>query len=131
MDQERAAFAEPGRADGPGVIDPEAPLLTPDFTTPVLRRCTALATRARVELLSAGRHSAADELAEVLTQIAAWEPGRLIDPDPTMLALSIASLQDLSERLPGPDGLAGSAALPGVLSLLHDRLHGTALGTPA
>ena len=75
--------------------------LTPDVTTPLLRRCTALATMARVELLSEHSHRAADELSEVLEEIVSWSGSRLDDPDPTMLALCAAALLDLADRIPG------------------------------
>lgn len=74
--------------------------LTPDVTTPLLRRCTALATMARVELLSEHRHRAADELTEVLDEIVGWSGRSLTDPDRTMLALCAAALLDLADRIP-------------------------------
>ena len=66
--------------------------LTPDVTTPLLRRCTALATMARL--------GAADELTEVLDEIVGWSGRSLTDPDRTMLALCAAALLDLADRIP-------------------------------
>ena len=88
--------------------------LTPDVTTPLLRRCTALATMARVALLSEHRHRAADELTEVLDEIVGWSGRSLTDPDRTMLALCAAALLDLADRIAAARAARVEAAL-GVL----------------
>ncbi|MGY5764581.1 hypothetical protein ACXET9_05190 [Brachybacterium sp. DNPG3] len=104
-----------------GPQQPLAPLL-PEVTTPLLRRCTALAAKARVELLSQRLHAAADELGEVLDQISRWTPSLLVSPDPTMLALCTASLQDLVERMPESDPSVLTERIDRVLDLLHGVL---------
>jgi hypothetical protein len=80
-----------------------ATVIAPDHSTAVLRRCTALATRARADLLlTRGRQDASAELARVLAEMAPWDPAALVDPDPTMTVLAAAALQDLAARLPSP-----------------------------
>ncbi|APX31962.1 hypothetical protein BH708_03600 [Brachybacterium sp. P6-10-X1] len=86
--------------EAPAQPSPTAPILDPADTTALLRRCTALAARARVDLLTAGRRSAAEELEEVLAVLGSWEGTEIVDPDPTMVVLAAAALQDLLERLP-------------------------------
>lgn len=81
-------------------VDAGSPLrLDSETTTMILRRCTALAARARVDLLSPSRCEAADELVDLLAQMESWEPATLETPDPTMTVLAAAALQDLAERL--------------------------------
>lgn len=80
-------------------IDPR----DPDGVTLALRRCTALAARARVDLLSPTRHGAACELAALLAGMQEWELDALAAPDPIMTVLAAAALQDLSERLHAAD----------------------------
>ncbi|ATG51948.1 hypothetical protein CFK38_10780 [Brachybacterium vulturis] len=76
-------------------------LIQPDSETAtmLLRRCTALAARARVDLLTPSRCEAADELLDLLAQMESWDPAALGTPDPTMTVLAAAALQDLAERL--------------------------------
>lgn len=138
MDLDRAAAS----ADSPVVDTRERPLrevaaesgelrpLGAVVTTPVLRRCTALATRARVEMLSGGRHPAAKDLLGVLEEIRGWGERELLTPDPTMLALSAASLQDLAERLPDSEDPALASAVGSVLGRLHRELEGASLAAP-
>lgn len=114
-------LSAPGLSAPPGT---DAGPLLPETTTPLLRRCTALAAKARVELLSQSRHDAADELVEVLEQIGDWSPERLVDPDPTMLVLCAASLQDLAERLPGAVTASLGEQVGTVLDLLHRVMAG-------
>ena len=71
----------------------------PETTTMILRRCTALAARARVDLLTPSRCDAADDLVDLLAQMESWDPATLETPDPTMTVLAAAALQDLAERL--------------------------------
>ena len=63
----------PTLADDLPDAEPSA-LIPPDRTTAALRRCTALATRARADLLTHGRHEAAAELAALLEERSAWGP---------------------------------------------------------
>lgn len=84
----------------------------------VLRRCTALAARARVELLTATRRTASDELFELLGTMGEWSPEQMDAPDPTMTVLCAAALQDLAARLPDPRGPL-SERVTTVLTLLH------------
>ncbi|MGO1567027.1 MAG: hypothetical protein ACTH0H_03525 [Brachybacterium sp.] len=92
--------------------------LDASVSTPMLRLCTALAARARVELLSENRHAATDELSALLDTMGGWESELLDAPDPTMTVLCAAALQDLAERLPDP-GAELSARVDAVLELLH------------
>ncbi|ATG54816.1 hypothetical protein CFK41_08585 [Brachybacterium ginsengisoli] len=91
------------------VVDPR----DPDDVTLALRRCTALAARARVDLLSPSRPGAASELAALLAGMQEWEVDAVTVPDPIMTVLAAAALQDLAERLRAADQTlpAGSAAL--------------------
>lgn len=103
-----------------------ATLIAPDLSTAALRRCTALATRARADLLTRGRQDASAQLAEVLEEMSRWEPAALVDPDPTMTVLAAAALQDLAARLPSPAPSALEARIEAVLPLLRavmDRGH--------
>ncbi|WP_299305321.1 hypothetical protein [uncultured Brachybacterium sp.] len=84
----------------------------------VLRRCTALAARARVELLTESRRTATEELSALLGTMGEWSSARLEAPDPTMTVLCAAALQDLAARLPDPDGVL-AARVEAVLALLH------------
>ncbi|WP_394216363.1 hypothetical protein [Brachybacterium vulturis] len=88
---------------GAGEDDPvgAGPLIPPDSETAtmILRRCTALAARARVDLLTPSRCGAVDELLELLAEMESWDPATLGTPDPTMTVLAAAALQDLAERL--------------------------------
>lgn len=112
---------------------PEAPpptRLDTSVTTPVLRLCTALAARARVELLSQNRHAAADELSELLVAMSRWEPELLEPPDSTMTVLCAAALQDLAERLQDP-GTELASRVEVVLALLHATLEKGPIGALA
>jgi hypothetical protein len=94
-------------------------LIPPDRTTAALRRCTALATRARADLLTHGRHDAAAELSALLDEIAGWTPSGLADPDPTMTVLAAAALQDLAARLPVPAPSGLDVRIEEVVGLLR------------
>lgn len=88
-------------------------------STPLLRRCTALATRARVDLIVTSRPADCEELAGVLTELASWEGAHLDEPDPTMLVLAAAALQDLRERWGEAQQMALGAAIAAALGVLH------------
>lgn len=110
-----------------GTPHPGTGTLPPEESTLQLRRCTALATRARVELLGAHRHPAEDELEVVLGVISAWDVEDVRDPDPAMTVLAAAALQDLAERLPADHHELGARialALP-ILRALLERTHPT------
>ncbi|GAA1484978.1 hypothetical protein [Brachybacterium fresconis] len=98
--QEGTADRPPSDPEAPAQPRATIPVLGSADTTALLRRCTALAARARVDLLSAGRRSAAEELEEVLDVLGSWDGSEIVDPDPTMVVLAAAALQDLLERLP-------------------------------
>lgn len=83
----------------PGSTTPEPDPITTTISTPLLRRCTALAAQARVELLTESRRSATSELDGVLREIESWDPEQVRAPDATMVALAAAALQDLRERM--------------------------------
>lgn len=85
-----------------------APMISTEVSTAMLRRCTALATRARADLLTSTHHDASDELVALLATMEGWEPSALVDPDPTMTVLAAAALQDLAARL--PEGASGDLA---------------------
>lgn len=91
-------------------------------STPLLRRCTSLATRARVDLMMTSRRADIAKLAEVLGDVAAWETAVLVDPDRTMVALAAASLQDLQERLDEAGQIALGSAIDRALAVLHAAL---------
>ncbi|AXK45153.1 hypothetical protein DXU92_12425 [Brachybacterium saurashtrense] len=96
----------------------------PESATAMLRRCTALATRARVELLSPHHRPATAELTALLAEMEGWGEAGADDPDPTMIVLAAAALQDLAERLgePGAEGLA--VGVHEVLDVLHGMMAG-------
>lgn len=141
LDREHSEDA-PGptvRSSGPRVIAASAPApaspqqaaIPPSASTPLLRRCTAVATRARADLLTESRHAASDELAEVLDLIEEWDRDAVLDPDPTMLALAAASLQDLRERLPAGSDPMSASRIGRVVDLLNDLLERTELSATA
>lgn len=108
-----------------------------ETVTAMLRRCTALATRARVDLLTPRRDGAAEELLDLLDRMRSWEDGVLAAPDPIMLVLAAAALQDLLERLSVGER-AGGGAIDGlavstrtVLSLLHEMMGRARIDVPA
>ncbi|GAA1487713.1 hypothetical protein [Brachybacterium sacelli] len=109
----------PRGTDDPVLMSPTDPVIDPADSTALLRRCTALATRARVDLLTAGRHSASEELDEVLIVLESWEETRVADPDPTMVVLAAAALQDLLERLPESSRSTLGARAEAALRVLH------------
>ena len=84
MDRDRGAVLQVGGSAQPvgatALAEPPIMIL-PGRSTPLLRRCTALATRARVDLLVTTRPADCAELSEVLAELAAWEGGQLIDHD--------------------------------------------------
>lgn len=103
----------------PAQPSPTTPTLGSADSTALLRRCTALAARARVDLLSAGRRSAAEDLEEVLVILGSWEGAEILDPDPTMVVLAAAALQDLLERLPASPRPALGDRAESALRVLH------------
>lgn len=107
----------------PGAIGPEA-------STTLLRRCTALAARARVELLGGDRHPAGDQLTGVLAELATWDAAEVQDPDPTMSVLAAAALQDLAERLPAEQADL-AVAVERALTLLRTLLERSHPAVPA
>ena len=125
MDRDRGAVLQVGGSAQPvgatALAEPPIMIL-PGRSTPLLRRCTALATRARVDLLVTTRPADCAELSEVLAELAAWEGRQLIDPDPTMLALAAAALQDLVERLDEPHLLAMGDTISAALGVLRSAL---------
>ncbi|WP_114856601.1 hypothetical protein [Brachybacterium sp. YJGR34] len=139
MDLDRGIGNETATTDSP----PEAPAasaqrsaahpspLGPDVTTPILRRCTALAARARVDLLTESRHAASDELEQLLTSIVSWDPRSVVDPDPTMVVLAAAALQDLADPLPAAVRTTLGARLDRALELLHAVLDGARIDAMA
>lgn len=88
-------------------------------STPLLRRCTALAAQARVELLTESRRSATEELEGVLATIESWAPTEVVSPDPTMVTLAAAALQDLLERLSQVPMSTLEGRITRVLEVLH------------
>ncbi|MDN5822403.1 MAG: hypothetical protein L0H74_11970 [Brachybacterium sp.] len=122
------------RGAGTG-LDPE--VLDSETTTMMLRRCTALAARARVDLLSPSRCGAADELIDLLAQMESWEPTALEAPDPTMTVLAAAALQDLVERLRLAEPRQGSSSATlitssdAVLVVLRGIMVGGPVNVPA
>lgn len=94
--------------------------IDPETSTSVLRRCTALATRARVEMLSPSRRAAVDELNVLLAEMRAWTPEALEEPDPTMTVLCAAALQDLAERLDDSAPVLLATRVGMVLDLLRE-----------
>ena len=102
----------------PGAVHPET-------ATAMLRRCTALAARARIDLLTPSRCDATEELAELLGAMSTWDPAALEAPDPTMTVLAAAALQDLVARLDladrrdDADRLRLAAGIRAVLAILQ------------
>lgn len=96
----------------------------------VLRRCTALAARARVELLTESRRTATEELSALLGTMGERSSDLLEAPDPTMTVLCAAALQDLAARLPDPDGVL-AARVEAVLALLHGAMAEGRVAAPA
>lgn len=68
-------------------------------STELLRRCTGLSARARVESMGERHAASGAELLTVLEQIIGWDDAVLEDTDVTMLALAGASLDDLRRRV--------------------------------
>ena len=90
-----------------------------ELSTAALRRCTALAARARADLLTRGRQEAAAQLAALLEEMGSWEASHLVYPDPTMVVLAAAALQDLADRLPVPAPAGLEVRIELVLAVLH------------
>jgi len=109
------------RAPEPGPIPVPATV-----STPLLRRCTALAAQARVELLTESHRSATTELDGVLREIETWAPEQVQAPDTTMVALAAAALQDLRERM----AQAPTSTLEGRISRALDVLHALMASAP-
>ena len=102
-----------------------------DLSTAALRRCTALATRARADLLTRGRQDAAAQLAALLEEIGSWGASHLVDPDPTMVVLAAAALQDLADRLPVPAPAGLGVRIELALALLHAVMDQGRVAAPA
>ena len=112
--------------------EPSAQRIAAETSTLILRRCTALAARARVDLLSAHpRAAAAAELVVLLESMESWSAAVLVSPDPTMTALAAAALQDLRERLQDPESAMLVGRIQGVLEILHSLMEGARIATPA
>lgn len=98
---------------------PEHAPIKAAISTPLLRSCTALAAQARVELLTESRRGATGELEGVLAIIEDWDPREVLSPDPTMVALAAAALQDLRERLPESATSTLGGRIVRALTVLH------------
>lgn len=96
--------------------------ITAAVSTPLLRRCTALAAQARVELLTESRRSASAELEGVLAEIENWAPEHVRAPDSTMVALAAAALQDLQERMSQAAASTLDERLTPALAVLHSLM---------
>ncbi len=91
--------------------------------TSTLRRCAVLAARARMNLLSRSHPEATAELLQTLEEISAWDP-ETTSPDPRVVAVAHASLEDLQTRLlrtPRPDLLAATDGALHVTAHLRSR----------
>lgn len=136
-DHERMSAPEPpsppapGSAGAPVLGSATGPPISAVNSTPVLRQCTALATQARVELLSQSQHAATDRLRVVLAEICAWTPRQVTDPDPTMLALAAAALADLEQRIDITEAEDLAAQVSRARNLLHGLLSHLQVGSPA
>ena len=102
-----------------------------ELSTAALRRCTALAARARADLLTRGRQEAAAQLAALLEEMGSWEASHLVDPDPTMVVLAAAALQDLADRLPVPAPAGLEVRIELVLAVLHAVMDRGRVAAPA
>ncbi|OFT54304.1 hypothetical protein HMPREF3159_10370 [Brachybacterium sp. HMSC06H03] len=102
-----------------------------DLSTAALRRCTALATRARADLLTPGRQDAAAQLAALLEEMGSWKASHPLDPDPTMVVLAAAALQDLADRLPVPAPAGLEVRIELVLAVLHAVMERGRVAAPA
>ena len=136
MDLERGDFPPPEITDpetgdpGPDLLPatarrPESgqvPSIPPEESTALLRRCTALATKARADLLNRSRPGDPREFQEVLSTLAGWPVDSLRNPDPTMVVLASASLHDLADRLPVETHGALGAQVDSALSLLEQLM---------
>lgn len=120
----------PGDGHRTTAPEPDRARIDADASVAVLRRCTALAARARVELLTESRRTASDDLCVLLGSMGEWSPELLDQPDPTMTVLCAAALQDLAARLPDPDGLL-AARVEAVLVLLHSVMAAGRVTAPA
>ncbi|ASK64605.1 hypothetical protein CFK39_00675 [Brachybacterium avium] len=129
--------AETGSDTEDAVAEDLPDALDSETSTMMLRRCTALAARARVDLLSPSRCGAADELVDLLARMESWDPAALEAPDPTMTVLAAAALQDLTERLRVAELQQEShwsmliTSTDAVLAVLRGIMAGGALRVPA
>ena len=113
-------------SSGSTAPEPGPAPVTAAASTPLLRRCTALAAQARVELLTESRRSATAELDGVLREIESWVPEQVRAPDATMVALAAAALQDLRERMsPAP-----TSTLEGRIARALEVLHALMASAP-
>lgn len=87
-------------------------------STAILRRCTAVAARARMDVLIAHRPDWLAELDAVLDEVDAWR-GRRIEPvDPPMLAIAVAALEDLCRTVTEEADSATVARIATALEIL-------------
>src|SRR5699024_4011751 len=95
-------------------------------SSPLLRRCTALAAQARVELLTESHRSATPQRDGGLRAFETWSPEQVQAPDTTMVALAAAALQDLRERM----AQAPTSTLEGRICRALDVLHALMASAP-
>lgn len=123
--------AEAARQVPPSSDAVTATSIPAELSTAALRRCTALATRARADLLTPGRQEAAAQLAALLEEMGCWEASHLVHPDPTMVVLAAAALQDLADRLPVPAPAGLEVRIELVLAVLHAAMDRGRVAAPA
>lgn len=116
---------------GHAASEPDPVPVPATVSTPLLRRCTALAAQARVELLTESRRSAIAELDGVLREIESWVPEQVQAPDATMVALAAAALQDLRERMAPAPASTLEERIARALEVLHALMASAPLRTLA
>ncbi|GAA4527142.1 hypothetical protein GCM10023160_22920 [Brachybacterium paraconglomeratum] len=130
---EGAAQIAPGLSNGDRrevLAEPLRDRIDAESSVAMLRLCTALAARARVELLTPRRRAATEELSALLGAMGEWPPELLDAPDPTMTVLCAAALQDLAARLPDSGGVL-SVRVEAALALLHGLMAEGRIAAPA
>lgn len=83
----------------------------------LLRRCTAQAAEARIELAASEHHTPCPELMETLTEITA-SPTSMVE-DPMLAALAAAALDDLLAHLRGPEHMVLADAVSTAMTVLR------------